>query len=172
MEKLGTEEQTVSERKKTQTDQKFSSSPIHRRKFLLEFLSRATVTPQRMLRKTTTDWMNVQILLAPPKLCEATARQTRRYLWVAMATGTRLFQVMRITLKHNQMVQSWSEPRSRQEDSWKAYAPMLITLARQSHIIIVLMPVLSCLPIISAETELTMTVTMKMKTNVHGSSDS
>ena len=47
---------------------------------------------------------------------------------------------------------------------------MLITLKRQSHMIIVLIPVVSFLPTMTAATELTMTVATKMRTNVHGSS--
>ena len=143
---------------------------MHLKKVRLEFLSRAKMAPQRQQRKTTAEWMNVQVLFPPPKLWQATARQTRRYLWAAMATGTRLFQMTRIIRKHNQMVQTWPDPRSRQDDMLREYEPMLITLMRQSHIIIVLMPVVSCLLIMTAEPELTMTVTMKITTNVHGSS--
>ena len=110
----------------------------------------------------------------PPNLWQATARQTRRYLWVAMATGTRWFQVVSTARKNNAMVQSWSEfdPRNRQDEMLREYTPMLIMLTRQSHIIMVLMPVLSCLPIMTAEAELTMIVTMKTAKNVHGLSAS
>ena len=92
---------------------------MHLKKVRLEFLSRAKMAPQRKQRETTAERMNVQILFPPPRLWQATARQTRRYLWVAMATGTKLFQVVRVIRMHNQIVQSWSDPRSRQDDMLK-----------------------------------------------------
>ena len=78
--------------------------------------------------------------------------------------------MIRLIRKHNQIVQSLSDPRTCQEDMLKKYAPMLITLKMQSHMIIVLMPVVSFLPTMTAETELTMTVAMKIMTNIHWSS--
>ena len=84
-----------------------------------------------------------------------------------MATGTRLFQVERVIREKARMVQGRINPEDDMLREKAADAPMLITLTRQSHIIILLMPVLSCLPIMTAETELTMTVTMKITTKVH-----
>ena len=92
---------------------------MQRKKVRLEFLSRAKVAPQRRQRKTTAEWMIVQIFFPPPKFWHATALQTRRYLCVAMATGARLFQAMIVFLKNNQIAQSWEEPRSRQDDILK-----------------------------------------------------
>ena len=116
------------------TNQNFSSSPKHRKKFRLELLSKAKMTPQRMERKMAVEWMKVQILFPPPKLWEATARQTSRYLWRAIATGTRLFQVVRIIRKMSEMAQSWLEPSIPQDEMLRKYAPMFNTLTRQSHI--------------------------------------
>ena len=140
---------------------------MHLKKVRLEFLSRAKMAPQRKQRKTTAERMNVQILFPPPKLWQATARQTSRYLWVAMATGTRLFQVERVIREKARMVQGRINPEDDMFRENAADAAMLITLMRQSHIIILLMPVISFLPIMTAETELTMTVIMKITTNVH-----
>ena len=84
-----------------------------------------------------------------------------------MATGTRLFQVERVIREKARMVQGRINPEDDMFRENAADAAMLITLTRQSHIIILLMPVISFLPIMTAETELTMTVIMKITTNVH-----
>ena len=76
---------------------------MQRKKWRLELLLRAKVDPQRMQRKTTAEKMNLQILFSPPKLWQATALQTRRYLWRAMAMGARLFQATRVIRIHSKL---------------------------------------------------------------------
>ena len=93
------------------TDQNFSSCPMHRKNVRLESLSKTKAVPQSVPRRTTAEWIYFHIFF-PPTLWQKTALQTRRYLCTAMATGTRLLQVIRTWWSwswcHQMMIMLWS----------------------------------------------------------------
>ena len=141
---------------------------MQRRRPRLESTSRAKTAPQRRESETCTAWTSFQTIFSPPRLWQATALQTSNYLWVAMATGTRLFHEAIVNWSENQIAQRWFEPRSLQEEALRQNAPTLITLMRQSTIIILLMPLLSFLPTTAAENRFTITVVVKIMAISHG----
>ena len=93
------------------TDQNLSSCPMHRKNVRLESLSKTKAVPQSVPRRITAEWIYFHIFF-PPTLWQKTALQTRRYLWTAMATGTRLLQVISTWWSwswcHQMMIILWS----------------------------------------------------------------